>query len=254
MVKSASKQKKSSASKQDKSASTQKKSTSKREKSTSKPKSTKASKSNSTKTSEPKPTSKQNESTSKQQNKSDNKKVKSSNKQEWKYSQAKKLLVAGLSNGDIPLDANEMPAEVVYQQQPDFTDFTFTHFKDRLRYNRSTIAAKKKRANEEMQAFLHDQALYPRQPTNQFGEPRWEGSEAEQFLRLDMDQGIHLTMKPMQLFYSRPEYHEVFTLDVFRKHIDQERHGRRFNDFLITKRKQKDVKHEKKLAKYKANK
>ena len=84
------------------------------------------------------------------------------------------------------------------------------------------------------------------------GEPRWEGSDAERWLRVDMDRGLHLTMQPMQLYYTRLEF-QVFTLEKFRKHINQESRGRRFVAFLDSKRKQKDEKHAKKLAKYKAN-
>ena len=198
---------------------------------------------------------KQDEAVSKQETKSEPKQQKKSeSKQVWKYSEAKKVLVAGLTNGDIPLDAEEMPAEIVYQQHPEFASFTLKHFTERLKYNRQSIAAKKKRANAEMEAFLHDQAIHPTQPYNQFGRPRWEGSDAERSLRLDMDQGMHLTMKPMQLYYTRPEYHQVFTLEEFRKHIDQERRGRRYIDFLTKKRQQKEDKRAKKSAKLQANK
>ena len=56
---------------------------------------------------------------------------------------------------------------------------------------------------------------------------RWEGSEAERLLRLDMDEGKHEAMAPRLLYAERREYRE-FPLHVFRGHIHQEKRTRKF--------------------------
>jgi hypothetical protein len=68
------------------------------------------------------------------------------------------------------------------------------------------------------------------------GEPRWEGSEAVRLLRLDMDEGKHHTMRPRDLYQTRPQYYEKYPLTVFRGHIDQEERRRKY--FVFLKKKQ----------------
>ena len=135
-----------------------------KQKSASKPKQKPSSKQETKSASKQQPTSKQEKSNNKQETKSSSKAV-------WKYSKAKKILVECLTNGDIPLDADEMPAEEVYQQHPEFAEFTLKHFTERLRYNRKSIASKKGRANDEMKALAHDQAIHPTRQHNWLGCP-----------------------------------------------------------------------------------
>jgi len=53
-------------------------------------------------------------------------------KKDWQYSQAKKLLVQDLTNGTIPLDSSVMGPQEVYQQRPEFKQYEFNCFRDRL--------------------------------------------------------------------------------------------------------------------------
>ena len=50
--------------------------------------------------------------------------------------------------------------------------------------------------------------------------PEWEGSEAQHWLKKDMEDGKHLQLKPEELHQSRPEY-VLLPLKVFRDHIAQ---------------------------------
>jgi hypothetical protein len=62
-----------------------------------------------------------------------------------------------------------------------------------------------------------------------------EGSEAVRLLRLDMDEGKHHTMRPRDLYQTRPQYYENYPLTVFRGHIDQEERRRKYIVFLKKK-------------------
>jgi hypothetical protein len=84
--------------------------------------------------------------------------------------------------------------------------------------------------------FLLDRRIHPKNALNHRGEPRWEGSEAVRLLRLDMDEGKHHTMRPRDLYQTRPQYYENYPLTVFRGHIDQEERRRKY--FVFLKKKQ----------------
>ena len=159
---------------------------------------------------------------------------------EWKNSKAKKLLWKDLMNEDIPLDAHEMSPEDVYLQRPEFSDFPYEQFRDRLNYLRKRIIEDKKLSASDSAALAHDRRIHPKKATNHRGEPRWEGSEAERLLKLDMDNKKHEVMKPKKLHQSRKEYYENYPLSVFRGHIYQEEKSRKFMAYWKAKQAEKE--------------
>jgi hypothetical protein len=66
------------------------------------------------------------------------------------------------------------------------------------------------------------------------GYPVWAGSEAARLLKIDVDNGRHLTMKPRELYAldDRPEY-RIWPLKVFRKHIHQEVRSRKTQAYWL---------------------
>ena len=68
------------------------------------------------------------------------------------------------------------------------------------------------------------------------GEPCWEGSDAQNLLKQDVDNGLHLQLKPKQLRETRSEY-KLFGVRKFQKHIDQElTSGKDFDEVTKSKR------------------
>jgi hypothetical protein len=57
----------------------------------------------------------------------------------------------------------------------------------------------------------------------------------ERLLWLDMDDGKDKSLKPIDLYQSQKEYSENYTLNVFRKHIDQEQQPRKMLAYYATK-------------------
>jgi hypothetical protein len=145
----------------------------------------------------------------------------------WKDSDAKRLLVQDLMSGEIPLDPNEMEPATVYLQRPEFADFRYERFRDRLRFLRAQIHASKHHASSDSAKLAHDRQIYPKKSNNHRGEPRWEGSDAEQLLKRDMDEGKNTSVTPLEFYQSRNEY-KNYPLTVFRKHIDQEERRRKY--------------------------
>jgi hypothetical protein len=84
----------------------------------------------------------------------------------------------------------------------------------------SHVSASKHCASSDSAALAHDRHIYPKKTHNHRGEPRWEGSEAERLLKLDIDKGKNKSLKPIDIHHSRNEY-KMYSLTVFWKHIDQ---------------------------------
>ena len=51
---------------------------------------------------------------------------------------------------------------------------------------------------------------------------QWQGSESQRLLKNDIQNGLHETQTPLDLWMSRAEYHDIFPLKVFRDKICQE--------------------------------
>jgi len=168
---------------------------------------------------------------------------KKDDKKEWKNSKGKELLLKGLRDGSIPLDGKDMPPKEVYTLRPEFADYGgYKNFPSRLRSARKTIIEKNDRASSDLAAFTHDRLLYPEAPHNYRGEPRWDGSDAERFLKQDIDDGKHDIMTPQELYNSRAVYHQNYPLYVFRGHIYQEVKRRKFlNQYGALKRKKNNA-------------
>jgi hypothetical protein len=145
----------------------------------------------------------------------------------WQNSEAKKLLEKDLISGTIPLYSGEMEPKVVYAQRPEFAGFKYKHFPNRLRALRRQIIEKKDLSMSDSAALPHDRRIHPKATHNHRGEPRWEGSEAERLLKLDIEEDKHKGMEPKDFYLSRTEYQD-YPLGVFRKHIDQEERCRKF--------------------------
>jgi hypothetical protein len=147
-------------------------------------------------------------------------------KNDWSSSEAKKLLEDDLLAGKIPLDNSKMPTRVVYGLHPQFLEFPFNNFSQNLRNLRERIKGEKGRAEFDSAALACD-LEHHRKPVVAMGPPSWHKSHAQQLLRQDMDNKLHTANKPEQFYATRPEY-GVFSLEVFRKHIDQEVRRRKF--------------------------
>jgi hypothetical protein len=126
-----------------------------------------------------------------------------------------------IKGGEIP---DEMKPQLAYdywcQQQPFFIEKKL--FKSRLRSLREQIKKYAEYAAVDNAAFADDLQLRTTNTHDSTGNPRWDGSAAQELLRHDVKEGLHkLYLRPMGFHASRPQYQE-FTLEVFRNHIYQE--------------------------------
>jgi hypothetical protein len=147
-------------------------------------------------------------------------------KPSWQHGDAKELLREHLVVGKLPID---MPPNQVWQRfkdRPQFADFCSDEdkkkFSPRLNDLKMQLKIKEHRAFCDLLALEHDLLIHPESARNHRGEPRWEGSEAQRLLKLDVAAGRDKNKTPRDFRTERIEYLQ-YPLDVFRRHIYQER-------------------------------
>jgi len=73
-----------------------------------------------------------------------------------------------------------------------------------------------------VKAFKQHWAKYLVRSHNDFGMPRWEGSEAERLMKQDMKEGKHAGLTPLAFRATHPTNFGPIPLPIFRDHIYQE--------------------------------
>ena len=146
----------------------------------------------------------------------------------WGHSNARQLLIDDILNGIIPLTNEEMMPSVAYRSRPEYAQYPESDFPPRLKAVREICKARLNRSVVDTAAYHNDRRFDVRPAQAATGLPRWEGSEAERFLKEDIENELHEQMLPRELFMTRSAYFEVFTLKVFRGHIAQEVKRRKF--------------------------
>jgi len=150
----------------------------------------------------------------------------------WDNSAAKARLKECFEDGVIPIDykQGEKPlpaAKRVWDEHcaghAAFEGMVFNSiFQRRLEGVSKNHNSKKARCAEDLKAFKQYRAKYPIRSHNDFGMPRWEGSEAERLMKKDMKEGKHAGLKPEEFRATRPTVFGVIPLPIFRDHIYQE--------------------------------
>jgi len=168
------------------------------------------------------------------------------NNADWRYSKAKQLVSQDLIDGLIPLEGHFDAKEIFkehYEGHEFFKNFPFDQerYTARIERIRKAIAKLQTWAEYDSQKLLEDLAKQPRPEKNIRGELRWDGSEAQELLKLDMEHGLHLQMKPSKLRDTRAAY-KLFGIRVFQQHIDQAKTAAKDYDEVTKSRRYKSLK------------
>ena len=128
---------------------------------------------------------------------------------------AKEKLTKDITDGTL-LDSE--PPTAVWQTAPEYQKVPIENFKQNLAALRERLGKFRVSAQFDDDALRSDRRIHPIER-----EGRWPGSEAETLLKKDIDDGIHLTLTPSELYHhvDRAPYRE-FGETKFRKHIHQE--------------------------------
>jgi len=138
----------------------------------------------------------------------------------WK--EARPLLIQDIAGGFI---LENMMAEDVHKLRDEYAKCKLANFKTNLKNLREALNREERNANEDATNILHDRSKHPIVGNPKFSYPRWDGSAASRLLKHDVDNGIINQKTPKELQLFRPEY-QLFPLEVFRKHIHQEKQKR----------------------------
>lgn len=154
---------------------------------------------------------------------------------DWRYSLAKEQLLRDLTVGTIPLDKDEMGPKDVYNlpDRPEFRKYRYENFRTNLNTLRKAIIQKQASAISDSAALARDLQKYPTRAYNHRGEPRWEGSAAQESLIYDVGtaakEGKRLTVE--EIYYERDEYQD-FLRRTIQKHIYQEEDAIKFQVYV----------------------
>jgi hypothetical protein len=109
-------------------------------------------------------------------------------------------------------------------------------FTSRLRSVRNHCQKKLDRVAADQEAFDNFRALYPRPTHDHKGVILWDGSDAQRFLKQMVEEGKHLGKAPKELWENDNDLwksaFQVFSLEVFRKHIYQELRLKKHKHYL----------------------
>lgn len=137
----------------------------------------------------------------------------------WADSEAKEALRKALASGSISTDRTKTTPKQAFCPEYDF-DGQYCKFGPRFRALQSTVGKAQAAAAEDLSLFLADHEESQKIGSN--GKPRWDGSAAEQLLRVAVADGVEKDMKPAALQGSSSTYKD-FASKTFRDHIYQER-------------------------------
>jgi len=130
-----------------------------------------------------------------------------------------------LRTGEIPLDSKKMSSEVAFKKYPEFAHFDGERlFSSRLSSARRAHRKLHHHSTVEAEMLRKDRLVCPRPSHNHWGEPQWEGSAAQTFLKQDLEDGTYKQYAtPHDFWLSREAYYKVFTQTTFRNHIYQQK-------------------------------
>jgi hypothetical protein len=158
-------------------------------------------------------------------------------KESWPNSESKALLRSGILSGLI---TPTMLPKQVYNMNPEVHKaWKYTNWCANLRSLQKAVGRDRGRMLDDVKSFAKDLAIVRQAQLSNPPKKPWHLSDACRLLKDDVSEGRDKTVKPMELYYSRPEYHEHFSLEVFRKHIYQERDSRPKRAFRFEKKKKR---------------
>ena len=132
---------------------------------------------------------------------------------------AKEILIQEISEGRV---LETMGPKDVYVMKEEYQRVEYKKFRTNLNSLRKALNKLKNTAAIDTAAVVHDRRLHPINMDNRnFSHPRWDGSDSQKLLKIDVAPEKQDTMKPKDLQMTQEEY-QVFPLDVFHKHIHQE--------------------------------
>lgn len=132
------------------------------------------------------------------------------------------LLFALMMDNTSRARLSEMSNKEIWESSPRFMEYEFTKFKEYIANMKKLTSKRRTQIQREIDAYESDMLTIRPAADSGRGYPKWNTHPASDLLREDESNGRARQMKPMMLWESRPEYKD-FPLNIFRKHIYQEK-------------------------------
>lgn len=157
----------------------------------------------------------------------------------WAKSASKAVLRSGILTGRIkptmkPKEVWNMDLEVHAPYKKNYSNWS-----KNLRSLQAAIGRDRDRMLNDVAAYGNDIGIINTIRSSQHNKIPWHRSEASCLLKQDMEEGLDKEKKPKDLYKSRPEYFDHFSLEEFRKHIYQRRYSEGKREIRNEKKKKK---------------
>lgn len=145
----------------------------------------------------------------------------------WEKSKSKSILRTGIISGHITSKMKPKQVWLMDAEHKRYTDQKgrngYSNWSNNLRNLREAIRRDRDRMADDCLAYGHDLALVKSlRPIDK--KAPWHRSAAYSLLKEDVKQGVDKQFEsPLEFYFSRIEYHEEHPLEVFRKHLYQEK-------------------------------
>ena len=133
----------------------------------------------------------------------------------WRTSNAKRLLVQDMMDGLVPVAERILSYKKLYEEfyadAPEFQEWPYDHrFSARVRTLQNSVNLLGAAARDDATALAHDRLVHPEPGTHaENGLLLWANSEADCWLRVDINAEKHLEMTNEDLFASRQCYYPI---------------------------------------------
>jgi hypothetical protein len=156
----------------------------------------------------------------------------------WMNSRAKMLLRQDILDGKV---VDSMKPKQVFEMRPEYEPYGLVKFRTNLKNLRDGIKKNHAKADSNSATLAHERRMHPPLTQTSRGYPRWDGSDAERFIKEDTDAGLTNSMKPSDLRGTRLEY-QAFPLQVFRNHIHKDKRAGCESGYWMKERQKKKTK------------
>ena len=142
----------------------------------------------------------------------------------WQNSEAKKLLTRDIVQEKV---TDRMGPADVYAMHEEYKQYNYENFRTNPRNLRQSLHRLQGHADADSAALAHNLQVRPLAANNPRGYPRWDGSEAERLLKIDINGCMRSNMKPC-ILYQKKGVSRISTWGVSRSHLPRgpQSHGK----------------------------
>ena len=165
---------------------------------------------------------------------------------DWLNSESKQVVLDDLQSGLISLDTTDTAHDLyygMYQFAPEFIaeGVQYNQFRARFNDHRKAIKKQQDRSEWETAALAHDRLIFPKKTHNARGERVFYMTDAARQLAQDVEDQLHVTLKPSGLRALRQDLYGEWPLKTFDQRIRQAVQRKKFVNYLSDKRLEKEM-------------